>query len=118
MCIFHINAALMLSYTISLEDEAGKLQHTPESPWCLWWSHWGEERSPLKQKKKFTTSAFQFQLFCLNSNLQWEDCKVVKYFQNNLSGLYASLTLEHGEKGWDTSEEEGCRWGGGIGGLL
>lgn len=35
----------------------------------------------------------------------------MKYFQNNLSGLYASLTLEHGGKGWDMSEEEGYGWG-------
>lgn len=39
----------------------------------------------------------------------------MKYFENNLSGLYACLTLEHGEKGWDMSEAEGyggVGWGG------
>lgn len=36
--------------------------------------------------------------------MQWEDCKVVKYFENNLSGLYASLMLAHWGKGVDYEE--------------
>lgn len=44
---------------------------------------------------------------CLNSNWRRQHCKVMKYFENNLSGLYASPMLKHGGKGWDMSEEEG-----------
>ena len=56
--------------------------------------------------------SFPVPVLCLNSNLWLEHCKVVKYFENNLSGLHASLTLKHWERGWDMSEEEGYGWGG------
>lgn len=37
----------------------------------------------------------------------------MKYFENNLSGLWASLTLEHGgERGWNMTEGEGYGYGG------